>query len=95
MNCSDLYSCRVTSYFIQGPYGSLLSGEMNGTTRFTPRRGGWDQCCWNWQGALPEMALSDEWLNEEQPNPNSEKQKPQPVSALSPGVVLLRALCLL
>lgn len=60
-----------------------------------PRRRGRDQCCWNWQRALLEMARSDEWLNEKQPNPNSDKQKPQPVSTLSPGVVLLRALCLL
>lgn len=95
MNCNDLYSCRVTSYFVQGPYGSLLSAEINGTTCFTPGRGGRDQCSWNWQRALPEMALSVEWLIEKQPNPNSEKQKPQPVSALSPGVVLLRPLCLL
>lgn len=40
MNCNDLYSCRVTSYFVQGPYGSLLSAEINGTTCFTPGRGG-------------------------------------------------------
>lgn len=67
MNCNDLYSCRVTSYFIQGPYGSLLSGEINGTTCFTPRRGGRDQCCWNWQRHCRRwLFLMNGWMKNNQ-----------------------------
>lgn len=67
MNCNDLYSCRVTSYFIQGPYGSLLSGGMNGTTCFTPGEGDRTNAvgigkglCWRW------LVLMNGWMKNSQ-----------------------------
>lgn len=86
MNCNDLYACGVASYFTRGPYESLLSGEMNGTTCFTPVRGGREQCCWKWGRVLPELAPSDQWPKK--PTPTM-RNKSHSLRQPSPQVVLL------